>query len=612
MNLRFLIIGLICLGCHATYGQSNDIANRIRLAETYEQIGDFKKSKEVFSELLKTQPGNIEIFDGFYRVSIQLKEYQPLISGIEQMLVKTPSDINLYGKLGTVYYMLGEEKKAFECWDQAITAAKEDETAYRAIAAVALENRAFDKAVSKQPVFISYELATLLAQLQKYEQSADEYCSILLSDIRQLQQIESRMLPYITKPEALKVTLEVAKKWNDKTSGNCFNYFIAWLEMTGNNYDKAFEIYSDLDRTNNSGGSEVFNFAQIALREAQIQAAAKAFKFVIDNYPGSAFIPDSKTGFAKTEETALDKRYETLAESWKPYSTLEKLLSDAEVKKSYGRIAEIYKEISLSNKKSEASVEALYRAGCILLTKLNEPAEAEKLFSDAAARIPLSQFAVLSNKQLCDIKITAGELNKAAGFCDNIIQAPRASAQDRNAAICQKARIAFWKNDMDGALKLLEDVQNNLSDNSANDAIELSLLINSSKNDSAALVQYAAADLMAERSNFDSAAVIFKMTGYNESLFYLKDISKFRYAQMLIAKDNFPEASTVLSEIFANEKNVYADKALLLLGDLNFYGLNNIQNAKECYEKLLAKFPDSLYLDEVREKIISITQNRVR
>ncbi|MGA8265636.1 MAG: hypothetical protein WB779_14430, partial [Ignavibacteriaceae bacterium] len=53
-------------------------------------------------------------------------------------------------------------------------------------------------------------------------------------------------------------------------------------------------------------------------------------------------------------------------------------------------------------------------------------------------------------------------------------------------------------------------------------------------------------------------------------------------------------------------KNIYADKELYLEGKTYEYGLKNKGKAIDAYENLLAKFPNSIYLDEVRKTIISL------
>jgi outer membrane protein assembly factor BamD (BamD/ComL family) len=78
-----------------------------------------------------------------------------------------------------------------------------------------------------------------------------------------------------------------------------------------------------------------------------------------------------------------------------------------------------------------------------------------------------------------------------------------------------------------------------------------------------------------------------------------------------VALDNYEKSISVLQAISGqNEQNLYADKALYLLGNIYQYGMKDDTKALEMYESLLAKFPNSLYLDVAREEIIKI-RNKV-
>jgi predicted Zn-dependent protease len=150
----------------------------------------------------------------------------------------------------------------------------------------------------------------------------------------------------------------------------------------------------------------------------------------------------------------------------------------------------------------------------------------------------------------------------------------------------------------------------NLKDNSANDALELLLLLNPQMNDSSNLLIYAQAEFLAEQKKFDEAAVLYKQISENKLAFILHTISSIKYGEMLIAVDNYKEAVVVLEEVSSEgEKNIYADKAVYLLGKINQYGINNFSKAEEYYQKLLADFPKSIYADDARSQIL-LLQNK--
>ena len=179
--------------------------------------------------------------------------------------------------------------------------------------------------------------------------------------------------------------------------------------------------------------------------------------------------------------------------------------------------------------------------------------------------------------------------------------------RDKSYANYQLARIFSFRNDFESARKNLISVMGNLKDNIANDAIELSILLNTAKNDSSNLSLYCSAEFLAEQKRFNEAKELYGRLSQNQQAFVFHSIAKLRVAEMVIALNDYQNAIANLSLLVDEaEKNIYADKALYLQGQIYQYGLKDSVKAVESYESLLAKFPRSLYLDKARENIIEL------
>ena len=74
---------------------------------------------------------------------------------------------------------------------------------------------------------------------------------------------------------------------------------------------------------------------------------------------------------------------------------------------------------------------------------------------------------------------------------------------------------------------------------------------------------------------------------------------------MLLAVNNYSESISALESVVAEgEKNIYADKAVYLLGKINQFGIKNYSKAEEFYQQLLADYPKSIYADDARTQIL--------
>ena len=434
----------------------------------------------------------------------------------------------------------------------------------------------------------------------RFKEAAEEYCYILSKDPNQVNVVENRMTNYINKPGAFNATVEVVENRLDKEESHSLQLLLAWLYMENNDYGKAYNTYLKIEKKGPEGAAELLNFAQRALTNGFYNEAAKAFKRIIEKYPDAPYTVIAKIGYAKTLETEINKTNDAVVESWKPYTA--KLSGN---KDDYTEVISAYEQLIESNKNNiNIIAESYFRIGQIKLKRLDDVSGAEETFKQLLKAVPVSDFRVQALLSLAEISIIKNNIDNAASYFKQILNLQLRERSEKNYSAYMLARIESWKGSFASASRELSIVTSELSDNIANDAIELSLLINTTKNDSLNLVKFAKADLLTEQKQFKEASAIYQELSKVDHLLTLKDLSAFRYAQMVTMSDDLPAAVTLLEEISNKENgNIYADKALLLLGKIYQFGIKDLALAKKSYEKLLANFPNSLYLDDARENI---------
>ena len=588
--------------------QTNNFNNRYVLAQAYLKGGQYEKAEQIFEELYKNQPDNYQIFEGLNDSYVQLKKYNLSIELIENRLKTNPQDINLYGLLGSTYYLMGNDKKAFEVWDSAIDKVPNNEIVYRVLANYAIERRAFEKAIeylkkgkaeAKTNIYFSYDLANLYSLTMQYKNAVEEYCSILDNNPKQLSSIQSKILPFINKPGALEQTIEVVK--NHQSDKIEFKFLLAALYKEAKKYDKALATYKQIESIQDKKGYLLINFANFLVGEKQYTMSIQIYSEVISKFPDSPFLSSIKLGYAKTLEAELDDDSVLNSNNWKPYSKPAAVSGD-----KIERVISAYSGIIKAYPNSEVANESLLRIGDILLNKKDDPDKAQKYFKQLSAATT-SMLIFDAHLELGNIALQEGNLDQAVLEYSKVLDNKKTSLNKKNLAKLQLAKISFYKNNFERSKELLSEIISDKQDNSANDAIELSLLLNTSKNDSVNLAEFSKAELFTEQMKFDSASAIYKKIAGNQRAFVLAQFAKIRDAEMDLAIDSLETAITKFSQI-AEEgaKNIYADKALYLEGKTYQFGLKNKEKAIEAYENLLAKFPNSIYLDEVRKIIISL------
>ncbi len=607
MIKKILTIILISFSLYAQ--QSPMDQNQFMLAESYEQKGDFAKAVEIIETLNKKDPANIQYFNKLNSLYLQLKKYDESAALINSRISITPQDISLYGMLGSTYYTAGDLNNAYKVWDETAEKFKTNQMTYRIIANYAIEKRDFEKAIeylnrgkeiSKDPFLYSYDLGELYQITMRYREAAGEYCDLIKANPSQYQQIESKILSYSNKPNALDETIEVVEKYeSDDVS---FSYLLARLYIEKKYYDEAFDLFKEIDKKQNTRGADLFSFGEFVYRDGEYKTASEVYKFLIDNYSDQQNIPLAKLGYAKTQEALFIQKYNAANPEWKSFFIPAKV-DENEIEP----VISAYQEIIKVYQHSEVAIEANLRIGILLAHYRNDIIESEKYFSIITETYPMSKFASLAFIELGNIKMQQAKLDDAEKLFQSVLKLPRANVEDKSYANYQLARVLSFKNDFESARKYLLTVVDNLKDNIANDAIELSILLNTAKNDSSNLSLYCSAEFLSEQKRFSEAKDLYIKLSQNPQAFVFHSIAKLRAAEMLIATDAFSAAIADLSLIVEEaEKNIYADKALYLQGQIYQYGLKDSVKAVESYESLLAKFPKSLFLDEARQNIIEL------
>lgn len=603
-NKLFILLFLIAGTCFA----QNDISSQQRymLGQGYLQAGQLEKAKSIYQELYNQHPDNFQFFDALNNVYLQLKDYPGSLQIIQDRMKKIPPDANMYGLLGSTYYMMGNTKQAYQAWDDGLKNLPPDPMKYRIIVNYVLERRDFDKAIeilqkgkneSSDPVIFSYQLADLYSITMRFTEAAEEYVTILKKVPEQISNVQNKMFNYINKTDALNKTIEVFE--SNSGDNQSISYLLARFYVENKDYEKAFDLYLKLDTENNRQGQDLIQLAEMIYSDGNYQTAANYYNEILSKFPDSQFISRAKLGYAKTLEALSEQ---DTGENWKPYHKFNSVDPN-----KVQEIVKAYTEIIARYPNTEVSSESNFRLGELKLYNQGDLAAAKDYFTKIINEAPYSSFTPQAQMEMGKIELMEGNADGAAEYFQKVINQPKIPEDQKNAGKYLLARIDFYKGNFKAAKNQLVQILSNLGDNYANDALELSLLLNTTINDSSELLRFADAEFLADQKKFDQAAEKYNLVAQNPRAFMLKSIAELREAEMELAGGNDAKSIDMLQGIVSEgDKNIYADKALYLLGRIYEFSLNDTSKAIEKYEELLAKYPNSLYLDDAREKIIEL------
>src|SRR5208283_728160 len=285
---------LFVLSSHAS-AQTQDAVNKFRLAQSFEQAGEYDRACQLYEDLVRADSVNYAYFDGLRRCYTQLKNYDGAIAISVRRLNQQPRDINIMAALGALYYKSGNEARGDSMWNAAIAVAPKSATSYTIVSMVQSDNRLFDKSIATylqgrkeigEPTLFAGELAMLYSLMMNYGEATREDLTMLSLNEHLIDLVESRLAGFTAKEDGLAAAIKtVEEAVAGESKGVVFRRLLLWLYMEGKRFDKAFEVSKQIEESTHSNGAEMVSFADLVFKEKSFAVAAKAYRYAIDNYP---------------------------------------------------------------------------------------------------------------------------------------------------------------------------------------------------------------------------------------------------------------------------------------------------------------------------------------
>jgi tetratricopeptide (TPR) repeat protein len=561
--------------------QTPDLGAKFRLAQGYEQAGDYERAADLYRELLVRDPSNVVFFDGLQRVLLQLKQYDEAVQRIQARLTSNPSDLNLRAQLGTVYYRAGREQEAFAEWDRAVALAPANPQYYRVIASVMIENRLFDRAAgiyrsaraaTGDPNLFTMELAQILTFTLEYGGATEEYIRWLTLNPMQLSFVQNRLSTFTWKPDGRAAAMSAVRAALARSDDLRLYELLGWLHLEGKEFGAALEVQRSIDRLSNAQGVSLLTFADRVFRERAFDVAADAYREAIEMPVTPQRLPHAKFGYAsalKEMSIPVDSTGGSLAATLFPPSEARVRLEGA-----LGRFAQIINEYP----SSEYSARSYYQIGLIQFRQFHDLDNARRAL-EQVLREPF-----VRNVLRYDVALRLGEIHLAG-------------ADTVGAAVRFRSVVAA---------ALLNMLSVNVKADFANDALALQSVLEDNEGTSReALTMFGRAEFLARQEKKSEAVGVLLELVERYPQAPLADRAFLRAATLQAETGQYREALATLDTLLTGHRQgaTILDRAQFRAAEILQYGLNNAPAAITAYEQLLADYPQSIFASEARRRI---------
>ncbi|MES2766643.1 MAG: tetratricopeptide repeat protein, partial [Bacteroidota bacterium] len=498
---KFFLTVILCFFSAEIANAQTD--SRAKLAQSYEESGDFRNAARMYQELYVAYPNSDEYFAGVVRSLKALNQFTSLVPVIEEKLFKKKT-VELYSLYGEMLWRTGKTQPADEAWQNAINLAPKQTHTYFIVAQSQIDTRLFDKAIAtfknareeldNEDIF-SDELSELYTATGDYANGTQEILKLYQAQPAAMSVVQGRLSALMVSKEAAGHIREAVSRRADNNQKNlAIQRLYAWVLREAKDSETAFSVYKKIDEISKADGRELLQFADASRNDGDLDVALKAYDAVMERGKSSPFFSTALYGYART----LEQKIQTNPNL--PKSEIEQIV------KRYRTVIEQFPN-------SQASAESQYRIALLFSRQMKDYDRALKEFQTVISQYPQAIFAAEAGVESGNIYLIENELDKAAESFKTVVKnyEQRFPASADRAAY-NLAELEYFRGNMDSAQTLLALVSVRTGSDVANDALQRMVMLEQNKQSGDALKLFAQGELYERQENFSDAVESFLKT----------------------------------------------------------------------------------------------------
>jgi len=538
---------------------SKNIKNRNYLSwlvKTYQQLEQYKEAETLllkYLNIVNYPPALIELG---YNYKLQKDTINSNIY-FKKALAEIDLNPNYAGIIGRAFEDLSLLDQAIESYDKAM--------------------------IAKPELNFNMQLARIYGEQGSIEKMFKSYINFSEIDDAYINTIKREFSTFISENKENQNNIILRKILLKKiqTAPNLqWNDMLSWLFIQQKDYKKAFTQEKAIYKRQMESLDRVEELADIAYTQKQPEVAKEIFQFIIDN--------------TQDIDIKINGHYNLL-----------KIRTEQATKKDYKTINEDYLSLIETFGKTVRTVDLQIAYAHFLAFYFDQKNEAIAFLKDSL-ELGVGNYQLAKIKmKLGDILVLEEKFNKALIYYTQIQRALKNSTISQEARF-KVAKTSYYKGDFKWAESQLKILKASTSQLTANDALDLKLLIGDNKAEDSlqtALKYYAKADLLAFQNKKNDAITLLNTILKEHKTEPIVAQTLLKQAQLFEEKKEFENAKSNYKRIIQDFKEgILIDDAIYGLAEIYANKLAQPEEAKKLYESLIFEHADSIYFVEARKK----------
>ena len=590
--MKRVLVSVILLFCCASRGfaQSADVA----LAKQFSVNGEYQKALDIYQKLYKQN--NETYFNSYISTLVSLKKFDDAESAAKKMIRKHPGSNEYVITLGSIYTQHSQGDKANALYDDLIKSLPTDQNSITMLASLFYQVSNADYAIKtflagrkllhNNDVF-SFELVTLYRFKRDKNALTEEYLNILPRNPLFLSQAENTFATLFENNNDYDILrIALLKRIQKDPQQTVYVDLLVWQFLQQKDFDQALNQSIALNRRSNDDGSDIYQLCGTLVYNEAYDAAIRGYEYLISLGKDKPYYVSSRIELINT------KNLKVTAGKYVPADLIQ--------------LEKDYQDLLAEFGKTQSTAFAMQRLANLEVFKLHKLPEAQKVLEEAVAISGVKPTLLATCKlDLGDVYLLNGQPWEATLLYSQV-EKDYPNTNIGQDAKFRNAKFAYYTGDFTWAKGQLDVLKAATSQLIANDALNLSLLISDNvavDTTGAALKMYARADLQIFAQQQDKAIQILDSINTRYPDNQLSDDILMAKARIAIQQKNYNNAVADLKKIVAEHPNdLWADDALFMLGDIYENQLNDKEQAKTYYQKIITDYSGSLYINDARKR----------
>ena len=585
----------------------------MKTARIYEMNKNWDSAISIYKDIISKSPNNFQAIRSLKNIYKKSQRYDDGINFLKYYLNRNPKDIQLHIELGEFYYLKEEISLAKKVWSDGINNFKSNKSYYRILLSTydkySLEKEIFNMIKKGRDnfgkSFLAQELGSYYQRRKEYKKAIDEYILTLLSNTGRGSTVSRRILMMSDDSEAKDIIeiklLETSAKYPDILLPTLADHY-----FKHGDYFNSYKTYLEWANKGFFNAKKWLDFANSLRKEKSYSLSIKAYEFALKQDLREYQVGESLLGLAKTFEDQISPIEEKdiipffyndnmfFEDAFQLYSKI----SPENLQSSLA----IYDSILVSIPESSLITEAQFRLAEIQYRIIGDFDKSSTLYMTALSQNPPIELAKKIVLRVGDVLLAKGNFNETISFLDSIYSVYK-MPEVKNKLV----ETYLFSGRPDTVLTIINEIFTtiNPTNNTFNDLMEVRDIINHYYSEvdeisKTAFIEFLKSEYLLKQGKISEASQLLDYIIKNNKDLELVPLISLRRAIVLMRLKKFDQA---LSQVQSIENTIFADRSIIMSGQIYEQIYNNTQKALTYYMRIINDYSDSIYSEPIRYHI---------